>query len=131
LPTISSRRDSAHEVADRCGHTNDLSAQLCHQRVSAKVKERTVDLRLIADNTTACERASDIPPLAAAGVPIWIDREARIVHAKTMVIDGAVTLIGSMNWTYGAADALETESTTAVLTAFGRTAASIPKRSTR
>ena len=23
MPTISSRRDSAHEVADRCGHTND------------------------------------------------------------------------------------------------------------
>lgn len=62
-----------------------------------RAKERTVDLRLIADKTTACERASDIPLLAAAGVPIWIDREARIVHAKTMVIDGAVTLINSMN----------------------------------
>jgi phosphatidylserine/phosphatidylglycerophosphate/cardiolipin synthase-like enzyme len=27
---------------------------------------------------------------------------ARIAHAKTMVIDGAVTLMGSMNWTRGA-----------------------------
>jgi phosphatidylserine/phosphatidylglycerophosphate/cardiolipin synthase-like enzyme len=41
--------------------------------------------------------------LAAAGVPIWIDDQARIAHAKTMVIDGAVTLMGSMNWTRGAA----------------------------
>jgi phosphatidylserine/phosphatidylglycerophosphate/cardiolipin synthase-like enzyme len=41
--------------------------------------------------------------LAAAGVPIWIDAQARIAHAKTMVIDGAVTLTGSMNWTRGAA----------------------------
>jgi hypothetical protein len=32
--------------------------------------------------------------LAAAGVPIWIDAQARIAHAKTMVIDGAVTLMG-------------------------------------
>jgi len=41
--------------------------------------------------------------LAAAGTPIWIDAQARIAHAKTMVIDGAVTLMGSMNWTLGVA----------------------------
>jgi phosphatidylserine/phosphatidylglycerophosphate/cardiolipin synthase-like enzyme len=35
-------------------------------------------------------------------VPVWIDAQARIAHAKTMVIDGAVTLTGSMNWTNGA-----------------------------
>jgi phosphatidylserine/phosphatidylglycerophosphate/cardiolipin synthase-like enzyme len=58
---------------------------------------------LIADKTTPCARASGIEPLAAARVPIWIDDQARIAHAKTMVIDGAVTLTGSMNWTLGAA----------------------------
>jgi phosphatidylserine/phosphatidylglycerophosphate/cardiolipin synthase-like enzyme len=36
-------------------------------------------------------------------VPIWIDDQVRIAHAKTMVIDGAVTLLGSYNWTAGAA----------------------------
>jgi len=36
-------------------------------------------------------------------VSIWIDRQARIAHAKTMVIDEAVTLMGSYNWTRGAA----------------------------
>jgi phosphatidylserine/phosphatidylglycerophosphate/cardiolipin synthase-like enzyme len=36
-------------------------------------------------------------------VPIWIDAQARIAHAKTMVIDDAVTLMGSYNWTRGAA----------------------------
>ena len=41
--------------------------------------------------------------LAAAGVLIWIDDRARIAHAKTMVIDGTVTLTGSYNWTRGAA----------------------------
>jgi hypothetical protein len=32
-------------------------------------------------------------------VPIWIDDRARLAHAKTMVVDGTVTLIGSSNWT--------------------------------
>ena len=36
-------------------------------------------------------------------MPIWIDRDVRIAHAKTMVIDSAVTLTGSMNWTRGSA----------------------------
>jgi phosphatidylserine/phosphatidylglycerophosphate/cardiolipin synthase-like enzyme len=57
-----------------------------------RAKERGVDVRLIADRTTPCERESGIEPLAAAGVPIWIDDRARMAHAKTMVIDGAVTL---------------------------------------
>jgi len=35
-------------------------------------------------------------------VPVWIDRGARIAHAKAMVIDDAVTLMGSMNWTANA-----------------------------
>src|ERR1700739_4392929 len=51
----------------------------------------------------AKERNIAVDPLAAAGVPIWIDDRARIAHAKTMVIDGAVTLTGSYNWTRGAA----------------------------
>jgi len=67
-----------------------------------RAKERGVDVRLIADRTTPCERESGIEPLAA-GVPVWIDAQARVAHAKAMVIDGAVTLTGSMNWTRGAA----------------------------
>ena len=68
-----------------------------------RAKQRGADVRLIADKTTPCPATSGIAPLADAGVPIWIDAEARIAHAKTMVIDGAVTLMGSMNWTNGAA----------------------------
>ena len=68
-----------------------------------RAKQRGIDVRLIADKTTPCERNSAVGPLAAAGVPIWIDDQARIAHAKTMVIDGTVTLTGSYNWTRGAA----------------------------
>jgi phosphatidylserine/phosphatidylglycerophosphate/cardiolipin synthase-like enzyme len=58
---------------------------------------------LIADKTPPCPATNGIEPLVAAGVPIWIDDQARIAHTKTMVIDGAVTLMGSMNWTRGVA----------------------------
>lgn len=68
-----------------------------------RAHQRGVDVRLIADKTTPCGRNSGIDPLASAGVLVWIDRRARIAHAKTMVIDGAVTLMGSYNWTAGAA----------------------------
>ena len=66
-------------------------------------KGRGVDVRLIADQTTPCPATNGVESLAAAGVPIWIDGQARIAHAKTMVIDEAVTLMGSYNWTRGAA----------------------------
>src|SRR5262249_48366903 len=69
-----------------------------------RAKERGVDVRVIADRGAPCGRASGIEPLAAAAVPVWIDDAARIAHAKTMVIDGAVTLQGSYNWTHAAAE---------------------------
>src|SRR5467141_283523 len=68
-----------------------------------RAKQRGVDVRLIADKTTPYGRSSGIEPLAAAGIPIWIDDQARIAHEKAMVIDEAVTLMGSYNWTRGAA----------------------------
>jgi phosphatidylserine/phosphatidylglycerophosphate/cardiolipin synthase-like enzyme len=67
-----------------------------------RAHRRGVEVKLIADRSTPCGRNSGIDPLAGAGVPVWIDHIARIAHAKTMVIDGAVTLNGSYNWTRGA-----------------------------
>jgi hypothetical protein len=46
---------------------------------------------LIADKTTPRPATNGIEPLVAAGVPV-LDAQARIAHAKTMVIDEAVTL---------------------------------------
>ena len=70
----------------------------------ARAKHRGVDVRLIADKTTPCGRNSGVPLLAEVGVPIWIDDHARIAHEKAMVIDEAVVLTGSYNWTRGAAE---------------------------
>jgi len=68
-----------------------------------RARRRGIDVRIIADRTTPIERKSGLAPLAEAGVPMWIDRSVRIAHSKSMVIDGKVTLTGSMNWTGGAA----------------------------
>lgn len=68
-----------------------------------RARARGVDVQLIADKRTPCERNTGIDALADAGTPIWIDRSVPIAHAKTMVIDDAVTLMGSYNWTRNAA----------------------------
>ncbi|MFZ3236877.1 MAG: phospholipase D-like domain-containing protein [Stellaceae bacterium] len=68
-----------------------------------RARARGVDVRLIADKRTPCERNTGIDPLAAAGTPIWIDRTVPIAHAKIMVIDSIATLMGSYNWTRNAA----------------------------
>jgi phosphatidylserine/phosphatidylglycerophosphate/cardiolipin synthase-like enzyme len=68
-----------------------------------RAHQRGVEVELVVDRTTPCGRNSGVDLLAGAGVPVWIDHSARIAHAKTMVIDGALTLNGSYNWTRGAA----------------------------
>jgi phosphatidylserine/phosphatidylglycerophosphate/cardiolipin synthase-like enzyme len=67
-----------------------------------RAAKRGVNVRLIAGRTTPCERRSGISALARAGASIWIDRGVRIAHAKSMVIDEKVILVGSMNWSAGA-----------------------------
>jgi hypothetical protein len=47
-----------------------------------RAKQRGVDVQLIADRTTPCERHSGVGPLARAGIPIWIDHSARIAHSN-------------------------------------------------
>jgi phosphatidylserine/phosphatidylglycerophosphate/cardiolipin synthase-like enzyme len=69
----------------------------------ARAAPRGVNVRLIADKTTPCERKAGVDLLVSAGASVWIDRGVRIAHSKTMVIDGKVTLTGSMNWSRGAA----------------------------
>lgn len=68
-----------------------------------RARERGVDVRLIADKRSPCERNAGLEVLAQAGAPIWIDRAVPIAHAKVMVIDDALTLMGSYNLTRNAA----------------------------
>ena len=69
-----------------------------------RAKERGADVQVSPTGRRRAGERAGSSPLAAAGVPVWIDDRARIAHAKTMVIDGAATLQGSYNWTRGAAE---------------------------
>ena len=68
----------------------------------ARAAQRGVDVRVIADRTTPCDRNAGVDLIVWAGASVWIDGGVRIAHAKAMVIDGKVTLLGSMNWSKGA-----------------------------
>jgi phosphatidylserine/phosphatidylglycerophosphate/cardiolipin synthase-like enzyme len=68
----------------------------------ARAAQRGVDVRLIADKTTPCDRNAGVEMVVRAGASVWIDRVVRVAYAKTMVIDGKVTLLGSMNWSKAA-----------------------------
>jgi phosphatidylserine/phosphatidylglycerophosphate/cardiolipin synthase-like enzyme len=68
----------------------------------ARAAQRGVDIRLIADRSTPCGANAGVDLIVRAGASVWIDQGVRIAHAKTMVIDRKVTLVGSMNWSKGA-----------------------------
>jgi phosphatidylserine/phosphatidylglycerophosphate/cardiolipin synthase-like enzyme len=47
-----------------------------------RAHDRGADVRVIADKWTPCENREGLTPLAAAGIPVWIDARARIAHEK-------------------------------------------------
>ncbi len=95
---------SAYTLTTGSSLDTSVQSRLRRSTVEALIqaRRRGVDVRIIADRSTPCERKGGLDPLAQAGVPIWIDRGVRIAHSKSMVIDNKVTLTGSMNWTGGA-----------------------------
>jgi phosphatidylserine/phosphatidylglycerophosphate/cardiolipin synthase-like enzyme len=67
------------------------------------VRTIAASLSVIADKWTPCEQKEGLSPIAAAGIPIWIDASARIAHEKARIIDRRVTIMGSYNFSAGAA----------------------------
>lgn len=68
---------------------------------------RGVEVRLIADREqTALMHHDQIPRIAAAGIPVWLDGEHLSAHNKIMVIDAgtsqAAVITGSYNFTKAA-----------------------------
>jgi len=68
----------------------------------AKAARRGVRVEVIADAKAAKAGAGHFAAITAAGGKVWLDRHHAIQHNKTMVIDGAVVLTGSYNWTASA-----------------------------
>lgn len=63
-----------------------------------------IDIRIISDNDKAYDAGSDIQKLAAAGVPVRVDRTDDHMHHKFALIDNSTLLNGSYNWTRSAAN---------------------------
>jgi phosphatidylserine/phosphatidylglycerophosphate/cardiolipin synthase-like enzyme len=68
---------------------------------------RGIDVRLIADREqTEQMEHGQVPGLARAGIPVWLDGEHQSAHNKVMVIDAglpsALAITGSFNFTRAA-----------------------------
>jgi phosphatidylserine/phosphatidylglycerophosphate/cardiolipin synthase-like enzyme len=68
-----------------------------------RAHDRGVDVGVVADRGAPCARQEGVGAVAAAGIPIWIDATARVAHEKALIIDRSVTIMGSYNWSKGAA----------------------------
>lgn len=68
----------------------------------AAAKARGVDVRVILDKSQRTERYSGADFIAHAGIPLLIDEQPAIAHSKVMIIDSAVIITGSFNFTSSA-----------------------------
>lgn len=68
----------------------------------AAAKARGVDVRVILDTSQRTERYSGADFIAHAGIPVLIDEQPAIAHSKVMIIDSAVVITGSFNFTSSA-----------------------------
>ncbi|KGM54077.1 nuclease [Lysobacter daejeonensis GH1-9] len=60
---------------------------------------RGVRVRIISDNDKRFDDGSDIARLAAAGIPLRLDRSICHMHHKFAVFEGGTIANGSFNWT--------------------------------
>ncbi len=100
LRRIVSLIKSARRAADICVFTitDDRIA-----RALAEAHNRRVRLRIITDDQKASDLGSDVDALAAAGIPVRMDRSAHHMHHKFALFDHSYLVTGSYNWTRSAA----------------------------
>jgi len=101
LGQIVHRFSAARRTADVCVFT------VTDDRITRAILDchrRGVAVRVITDNEKAFDLGSDIERIAAAGVPLKVDRTPFHMHHKFAIFDDARLLNGSYNWTRGAAE---------------------------
>lgn len=69
----------------------------------ARAHRRGVQVRVVTDDDKLFDPGSDIQQLAAAGVPVRMDKTEYHMHHKFAIFDGTLLLNGSYNWTRAAA----------------------------
>jgi len=88
---------------DRQGHTptNVLIKELISAKKRGVNVEVILDVRDGQDRTTKRNRRTG-KMLSEGGVDVVYDSALKTTHAKLMIIDGGLILLGSTNWTYNA-----------------------------
>ena len=69
-----------------------------------KAHRSGLKVRLITDDLKSEDLGSDIEQIAAAGVPVKIDRSPFHMHHKFAIFDEKTVITGSYNWTRNAAN---------------------------
>src|SRR5579863_9652735 len=62
-----------------------------------RARQRGVDVALLLDRISPCQRGAVADEVKAAGIPVAIDRAVRIAHNKVIVIDRSRVIEGSFN----------------------------------
>lgn len=65
---------------------------------------RGVDVRVLSDNDKSFDRGSDIQFMERQGVNVRLDNSPFHMHHKFMVVDKAILVNGSFNWTRSASE---------------------------
>lgn len=68
----------------------------------ARAAKRGVSLRIVVDRTQPKARASLLPALKQAKIPVRVDRRHKIMHHKVVIIDGRHLVTGSFNFSTSA-----------------------------
>mmetsp|Transcript_1415 Transcript_1415/g.1876 ORF Transcript_1415/g.1876 Transcript_1415/m.1876 type:complete len:325 (-) Transcript_1415:65-1039(-) len=58
-----------------------------------------IKIRIITDNDTSLQEGSDIQKFKDVGIPVKMDKSAAHMHHKFAVLDNALLVNGSFNWT--------------------------------
>ncbi len=86
-------------------YPNTPSNVLIKELISAKKRgvkvEVILEVREGEERTTKRNRRTG-RILSEAGVDVIYDSPSKTTHAKLMIVDGTLTLVGSTNWTYAA-----------------------------
>jgi len=67
-----------------------------------RAHDRGVAVRVILDKSQKSDKRSSATFLTRAGIPVWIDSKHAIAHNKVMIVDKAIVITGSFNFTRGA-----------------------------
>jgi len=67
-------------------------------------KDRGVDVHVISDRDNETSKYTALDFVAGKGVEVQVDDKVAIAHNKVIIIDRAIVLTGSYNWTRAAQD---------------------------